>query len=262
MRKVNFRPLFFGVIAFCVAMILSRYIFEMNVSKIVFVSICLLSVIILCLYYKCYGRLIVLIVAFTLGFSYYYIAFTAFSAKEYSQNVEICARVESVTQYSSYSSFVLDDVKVNGTKQNFKIAATSSNYYEMGSIITFKSTLKNVELFDGDEFNSYYYKNSTQYKTTISGEVELKDGYLKLNEKILKYFDGVLKDNFSKETTGLIKTIFVGDKSSLDSEIKDTFSNIGIAHLLAISGLHISIIVAMLCFLLDKLKTKRIIKLI
>ena len=68
--------------------------------------------------------------------------------------------------------------------------------------------------------------------------------------------------NFSKETAGLVKTIFVGDKSMLDEEIKNTFSNVGIAHLLAISGLHISIIVAILSLILDKLKAKRVVKLV
>ena len=43
-------------------------------------------------------------------------------------------------------------------------------------------------------------------------------------------------------------------------EIKSTFENVGIAHLLAISGLHIAVIVAILAFVLEKLKVKRIAK--
>lgn len=46
----------------------------------------------------------------------------------------------------------------------------------------------------------------------------------------------------TKEKAGLYSSIVLGDKSSLDGDIKKLYQRNGIAHLLAISGLHISLV--------------------
>ena len=51
-----------------------------------------------------------------------------------------------------------------------------------------------------------------------------------------------------RDVNGIMKALLIGDRSSVTPEIRDVFNRIGIAHLLAISGLHIGI-VATLAFL-------------
>lgn len=51
-----------------------------------------------------------------------------------------------------------------------------------------------------------------------------------------------------QETRGLLKALIVGDRSEISPETREVFNRIGIAHLLAISGLHIGM-VATLAFL-------------
>lgn len=43
-------------------------------------------------------------------------------------------------------------------------------------------------------------------------------------------------------TAGVLSSMLLGDKSYLDDEIKDLYQVSGISHILAISGLHISIV--------------------
>ncbi|TGZ37332.1 DNA internalization-related competence protein ComEC/Rec2, partial [bacterium M00.F.Ca.ET.162.01.1.1] len=45
-----------------------------------------------------------------------------------------------------------------------------------------------------------------------------------------------------------------GDTSFMNKEELDTIKKIGIAHLLAISGTHIAIIIAIICFILNRIK--------
>ncbi|MBF1027263.1 MAG: ComEC/Rec2 family competence protein, partial [Lachnospiraceae bacterium] len=47
---------------------------------------------------------------------------------------------------------------------------------------------------------------------------------------------------FSPEDGGIMKAVLLGEKSMMDSEIKDLYRRNGIIHVLAISGLHISLI--------------------
>ena len=57
----------------------------------------------------------------------------------------------------------------------------------------------------------------------------------------------------SLQHKGLLLALLTGDKSLLSSEIEDQFQRFGISHLLAISGPHVLIFAAMLCWGLDRL---------
>ncbi|MCI9362140.1 MAG: ComEC/Rec2 family competence protein [Hungatella sp.] len=52
----------------------------------------------------------------------------------------------------------------------------------------------------------------------------------------------ILKDLCSLEDQGVFQAVILGDKSELSGEIRDLYQKNGIAHLLAVSGLHVSMI--------------------
>jgi len=58
---------------------------------------------------------------------------------------------------------------------------------------------------------------------------------------------------FGEEDSGIIKTMILGDKSTLDSELKTIYSANGIAHILSISGLHVSLLGMSLFKLIKKM---------
>lgn len=65
----------------------------------------------------------------------------------------------------------------------------------------------------------------------------------------------VVENSLNPEDAGIIKAMLLGDKSDMDEEIKDLYKRSGIIHIIAISGLHISIIGMGLFKLLRKLRT-------
>ena len=66
----------------------------------------------------------------------------------------------------------------------------------------------------------------------------------KINDRILKI-----------DNTGYMKAFILGDKSLIDSDDYNEFQSIGIAHLFAISGMHIGLLSEILIKILKKLKT-------
>ncbi|MDE6510719.1 MAG: competence protein ComEC family protein, partial [Muribaculaceae bacterium] len=58
------------------------------------------------------------------------------------------------------------------------------------------------------------------------------------------------RSHLSKATSDFLKAILMGDKTGLDEETRLTFSNGGMAHMLALSGLHIGILAGFLIFLM------------
>ncbi len=85
-----------------------------------------------------------------------------------------------------------------------------------------------------------------------------------LSEPILKFREGLyrLKKNIiatffaalNEKEAGVMATLTVGGKGLIDSEVKAVYQNAGISHILAISGLHISILGMGLYKFLRKIK--------
>lgn len=257
MKKINFRIIFFCAISFMLALVFARYIFDLSIPYIIFLSLIIFALLFVCIKYKCFKRFILLFCVFVFGIGYYFLGFYTFSGIDYSQSVLIEARVESITNYTNFSTCILDDIKINGNNKSFKITATLNNdEIKQSNIIVFENKITKVQLFDDDGFKSFYYKNDTPYKTTINNVIAIKNGYKKLNEKIHDAFNNFVETHFDSDIGGVIKSVIIGDKSTLNKDIKNSFSSSGIAHLLAISGLHISIIILCINFILKKFRLK------
>lgn len=62
------------------------------------------------------------------------------------------------------------------------------------------------------------------------------------------------KGGTSPETSALLKALLLGDRSSLLKETKETFADAGISHIIALSGLHVTIVAGLIFMLLYPLK--------
>ncbi len=106
---------------------------------------------------------------------------------------------------------------------------------------------------DFDEIQ-YYKCRGISYKM-YDAEVS----YISSNHNFF-YFMSLLRNKagdaldsmYSPENSGILKAMLLGDKSLLSDEIKQLYRNTGIYHILAISGLHISLIAAGFMFLSKK----------
>lgn len=106
---------------------------------------------------------------------------------------------------------------------------------------------------DFDEIQ-YYKCRGISYKM-----YDPKIGYISSNRNIPYYLSllrtkaGTALDNmYSEENAGILKAMLLGDKTYLSEETELLYKNAGIYHILAISGLHISLIAAGLMFLFRK----------
>lgn len=66
------------------------------------------------------------------------------------------------------------------------------------------------------------------------------------------YLSQALKNNIQGVELTIAQALILGDKSLLEQETKNSFSNTGAMHVLAVSGLHVGIIMQLLLFLLSR----------
>lgn len=96
------------------------------------------------------------------------------------------------------------------------------------------------------EFDAAGYYNARGYAYRMfEGEVVRSQGgnaILEFLYRIRRKAVSVLTDSFGEKNGGILAAMLFGDKEYLDPEMKELYQAGGISHILAISGLHISLI--------------------
>jgi len=131
---------------------------------------------------------------------------------------------------------------------------TDSNSIKLlseGDVILLSSALSKIEnKGNPGEFNSTLYWKSKN--TSLLTFFNFDDFSIVNNQpttfkkSIQESLVDILNQNLPQNQIGIAKALFLGDKSSLDYETTSAFSAAGAMHLLAISGLHIGLMILVL----------------
>lgn len=153
----------------------------------------------------------------------------------------------------------LDNKQINSTDINkILLYYTDTNNLKIGNKICLTGTLQKFqEGTNPGQFNEYLYYKSNNIDYKIFGEslqiIHKKYDFLGENlRKIREKFSKVYQDILS-EDAGIICAMVLGEKSAIDIDTKELYQKNGIAHILAISGLHITMIGMFLYKILKKL---------
>lgn len=109
------------------------------------------------------------------------------------------------------------------------------------------------------EFDSRLYYSSLKiayrlYNTRIYASDGKRD-FIKENlYRLRRFLENILDNRLDKNDSSIMKAVLLGDKAFMDEEVKELYKNSGIMHVLAVSGLHISILGMGVYKLLKKLK--------
>ncbi len=248
------RPIFYTFLAFLLALSTTKFVFDGNVCYIVFDCLILAAFVGLSIWTKSYKILAVVLAVFAFGIGWWFLGVSNFQGKVFEGECQVVARLsDDMTTYYNNVSVVAKDVKINGKSEgniSLYIKGGAGKVKE-GDIITFVAQVENAQLFDGEKFNSYYYRDHTPYAATISDFV-LQGNSLSAIEQFRLKTKSVLIENMGQEQGALGYAILFGDRSDINSDIFADFQSAGIVHLLAVSGLHISFLLALIAFILKK----------
>ncbi|MBQ1177670.1 MAG: ComEC/Rec2 family competence protein [Bacteroidaceae bacterium] len=98
------------------------------------------------------------------------------------------------------------------------------------------------------------YLPRSQWRRVGQGQLTLRDHMLRLRQRGLRQY---LSSSFEADALGVLSALTLGDKRALSTELREAYSNAGVAHVLALSGMHVGIIYVLLNFLLGLLLRRR-----
>ena len=167
----------------------------------------------------------------------------------------LSGEVKEVIYETPWNSCVLFDVSsADGEEVSFTAALTTGSHVSPGDKIAAVcevSAIKNSSSFDSEKY--YLSKGATLAASAdtvlITGESSsLASKASRLNSK----FCSILEENLSPDAYGVSAAVLLGNRAGLSDSVKSDFSRIGISHLIAISGMHVSFICVAIISLLRK----------
>lgn len=144
----------------------------------------------------------------------------------------------------------LSNVNLNQDSKEQGVLCYMKESYQpkMGSTVTLSGKAQTFSMgTNPGEFNQLNYQRSNHIDFKLNqGEIlqesiefsKKKEGLFQLKMKMSK----VLEACFHEKNASIMKAMLLGEKGELNKEVKSLYQQNGIAHILAISGLHISIL--------------------
>ena len=156
---------------------------------------------------------------------------------------------------SKYQNCIVKDLN-DSHKYVAKIRLYDSTEFKVGTMLFINAEIRELNSLDipnNFNFSKYLEKRNIYKKIEIKSYVNTF-GKHSTSRRI---DDRISNSNLDIGSKGLMKALVLGRKDGITDEVMESFSDSGIMHLLALSGLHIGILTLVLSFLLKPLKLLR-----
>lgn len=202
------------------------------------------------------------ILFFLTGAVYLLAEYNAFGNVDVLQNVavNVSGKVKEVGVTSAgHRYLILGEVTVNGESIKGNVAAylneNAGEYCRRGYTVNFYTQLEKQNFI---EFGSVGYNacRNVKYICTVSGGMR-STYHFDLFGEINHAFERTLFDNLDGETAAVCYAMLTGNTDAISDSTLSAFRNGGIAHIFAVSGLHIGVIFGALTFVFKKLRVNR-----
>lgn len=175
--------------------------------------------------------------------------------------VFIEGKVKSVREDEYYNKIEVQVYKFNGNDIKLKIkfyvyVKKNDNTVKEGDYIQVYGEFS--ELQESRNYGGFNYRRYLQSKQ-VFGIVNTDNIRIKLNKKVNLYQEfitvirksikGYLYTNLPKKNAELCIALMIGEKEFDDEKITDEFSDAGLSHILAISGMHVAYVASLTIFI-------------
>ncbi len=169
---------------------------------------------------------------------------------KYETDNEMIGIITKITERENYTKIEL--------KSKEKVLCTYNGNIDLKLGMKIKVTGNLEKISENTNFNLFNYKKymlSKKIKWIFKiNNYEIINSKISLKYKIKNYIINKIEKSKNKEYLNL----FILGNNELDEDIKSNYQLLGISHLFAISGMHISLLTGILLFILNKISKKNI----
>lgn len=260
-RVFNNRPLCFAAAALATGIIAAVFIFKSTVAISIFISLLFLLSVLLIVFKKT-RRFTYLTVFILLGASLFSLSNYVYNLNSVAlENTQISATVDSeIIVYDGKTFFYVKDILADGKKIKGRAKVSTSAFepdFNAGDIVLLEGNIKSLAFDPLDTYftSAYSQRNTLKINAgAVTKSLECAPNFvLKLEMKLKSAFFKTVKE----DTASICISLIYGDKTAINSELYNDIKLSGLAHILAVSGSHITVLCAALYYLLKKLKLSK-----
>lgn len=249
-KLFNFRPLFFAAVFLCLG-ILFFYFYRFHSLS----SLCFLALLPIMAFPFLFCRSAEAVwktaLAVTLCGSFFFAGGFLFnrqmdgfvSGGEYHSETIVRGKVVKIFEYDSKIVLYLTDVRIGKNQEKGQLIAympaSFSGKCQLSDVVMISGKVKN----DDEYFNNFGFKAahiSEDVRFICYGEDMVKTGEsFDLFLTVRKRVQTVLYAGMDETTTSVVRGILLGDTTGMEEELYTNVRRGGIAHIFAVSGLHV-----------------------
>lgn len=213
---------------------------------------------------------IILLFSMICSYLYFDVHFNLYD--QYTREVEIEGQIISKEKGSYSTEVIVKTTKINQEKKpGYKVRLNIPNYslgeeFIVGTMVAFNATLSEFEDFSDVDAEAYYFADGISADTTnIKNLAYIGNGNMPLSAQADYLRSQIMirsEDLTGEKASSLFFALFLGERDLLDDQIKLDFKRLGITHILALSGLHLSIISLGITKILSAAMVKKKLRLI
>lgn len=217
------------------------------------------------------ARLIALLLFFSLGAGEFLVYRKNYRSEFYSGEKEVFAKITERRDYSVGTFFVFDDLSFDGKSASGKLVMFVYTNYDSsfseiadrmkeGDLIGFGAQISTNTSWletkdDGSIANrAYYWREDIRYEAEKCRNLRFAGSDANAFEKIRAKLKTTLFSSMNEDAAAVSYALLTGETSEMNEELLENIRYGGIAHIFAVSGLHIG---ALFAFLAALFKTKK-----
>ena len=178
-------------------------------------------------------------------------------------SLNVSGRISEISENENYTLVLLTDVKFSGAitgKSYYNLLATvyGENDYRLGDVLEFSAVVHDRTLIYNGKFSASALARKLKYSCEVDTEsvsitAHSPDAFQKCNTAI----KNALKSGLDEEEFAVAYAMLTGNSDYMTEETINAYRTVGVAHIFAVSGLHIGFLATAVYFLLSKLKVNR-----
>ena len=249
MKITNYRIAFFTSVVLIAGVITGSFINSVLLHIVIPLTVTVGGIIVYVFLKK--KIFLVLALAFSIGISVFVIDYTVNFDGELNGTYTINCKVEEVKNGNS----IVGDLVIDGKEYAGK-AVIKNRTTETGKRLILKGNIETEELDFTDIYSANNYSNKIYYNISDVEIYEITETDKNIFEKIKSRINSQIEKYLLYDDAGIIESLIFGDKSNLSRSDSEKINESGLAHVFAVSGLHVGFLSGLVLWGLKKLRVK------
>ena len=269
-RVINFRPLFFISLSFGLGIFLS---FACGLAalwyNLLFAAVCIFWIAKKIRHCASFGKLLfafALFCFFTVGIVSFSMQISSFENSPSVSGMNDCSGIVMDISETDYGkSIVLKDVVFETpsgrltTNKNLLLYMNGDKDIKIGQELFFSANVTTLDSYAYGKLNTSYILDGMRYRASVSSDALSFSGvgrgglFYSVREKIRS----VLFTNMDQSEAALAYAMLTGNSDFIDVGLLQNFRYGGVAHIFAVSGLHIGLLYGIIHWILKRLRLKK-----